>query len=477
MKTKLTIFSLLFSSVLMAQVTNLPTVLNMNEGVKSNHLFGVVPASLSYDGSNRVYIRTATDQVGIYTNNFTPVKQINITPTYDGGQSRHATREVTVTISYGNVTRIAVRPDNNPYSIRYYDETTSDYVETYEIPSSWTNMDIAEYLQQYNNDMPIARIESVDEGTLFIPDWDLTLPDGEYNTSYYYHPATCGKQYPEAAYIVRNGYLYWCWLNYEAERNASYSYGEWIESGETKTYEELVNYGLGFINYDTDQLMFDDEAGDGLCLTQTLFNEDAQYEYLYFPISGYKRSNNNYPDDPYQYSDKGESYSYTQEQDVYYYSVFAGFEIKSESGATLQSITFPNGFEMEGLTAEIIKLSNEYYIICTGMMNENPAMLVYKINRAAQSVQQLGAPVQMSAYPNPVNRNNTVTILLSGENAGKGLTELQVTNLQGQVVDRHIVPAGQQQATIPANNFAPGMNIIRVQQNGQTVGSAKIVAK
>ena len=112
-----------------------------------------------------------------------------------------------VTISYGNVTRIAVRPDNAPYSIRYYDETTSDYVETYEIPSSWTNMDIAEYLQQYNNDMPIARIESVDEGTLFIPDWELTMPDGEYNTNYYYHPATCGKQYPEAAYIVRNGYL------------------------------------------------------------------------------------------------------------------------------------------------------------------------------------------------------------------------------------------------------------------------------
>ena len=460
----------------MAQVTNLPTVLNMNEGVKSSHLFGVVPASLSYDGTNRVYIRTATDQVGIYTNNFTPVKQINITPTYDSGQSRHATREVNVTISYGQVTRTEISPDNSPNNIYYYDETSGEYIDTYEIPSAWTNMDIAQYLQQ-RNEKAIVRIENVEEGTLFIPDWDLTLPDGEYNTSYYYLPATYGKQYPRDAYIVRNGYLYWCWLNYEAERNASYSYGEWVESGETKTYEELVNYGLGFINYDTDQLMFDDENGDGLCLTQTLFNEDAQYEYLYFPISGYKRSNNNYPDDPYQYSDKEESYSYTQEQDVYYYSYYAGFEVKSESGATLQSISFPNGFEMEGLTAEIIKLSNEYYIICTGMMNENPAMLVYKINRAAQSVQQIGAPVRMSAYPNPVNRNNTVTILLSGENAGKGLTELQVTNLQGQVVDRHIVPAGQQQAIIPANNFAPGMNIIRVQQNGQTVGSAKIVAK
>jgi len=474
MKNLFTILTLLFSSVLMAQVTNLPTVLNMNEGAKSSHLFGVVPASLSYDGSNRVYIRTATDQVGIYTNNFAPVKQINITPNYYRAQSRHATREVTVTVTFGNVTRTEVNLNSSPSEIYYYNEATGEYIYTYEIPASWTNMDIAQNLQQ-RNEKAIVRIENVEEGTLFIPDWDLTLPDGEYNTSYYYLPATYGKQYPRDAYIVRNGFLYWCSLYYEAERNASYSFGEWIESGETKTYEELVNYGLGFVNYDTDQLMFDDENGDGLCLTQTLFNEDAQYEYLHFPISGYKRSNNDYPDDPYY--DRAESYTYTQEADVYYYGIYSGFEIKSESGATLQCITFPSGFEMRGVAVEIIKLSNEYYILCTGSMNENPAMLVYKINRAAQSVQQLGAPVQMSAYPNPVNRNNTVTILLSGENAGNEQTELQVTNLQGQVVDRHIVPAGQQQATIPANNFAPGMNIIRVQQNGQTVGSAKIVAK
>ena len=133
MKTKLTIFSLLFSSVLMAQVANLPTVLNMNEGAKSSHLFGVVPASISYDGSNRVYIRTATDQVGIYTNNFTPVKQINITPNYYGGQSRHATREVTVTVTFGNVTRTQISPSSNPYVIEeYYDEERGGYIYIYD---------------------------------------------------------------------------------------------------------------------------------------------------------------------------------------------------------------------------------------------------------------------------------------------------------------------------------------------------------
>lgn len=225
MKTKLTILGLLISSVLTAQVTNLPTILNVNEGVKSSHLFGVVPTSLSYDGTNRVYIRTAPDQVGIYTNNFSPVQQFSITPTYYSGQSRHATREVTVTITYGNVTRTDIWIESNPlYISNYYDEEQGEYIYVYEIPSSWTNIDIAQNLQQ-RYERTIVRIEDVEEGTLFIPDWDLTLPDGEYNTSYYYLPANYGKQYPQNGYIVKNGYLYWCNIHYEAERNASYAYG------------------------------------------------------------------------------------------------------------------------------------------------------------------------------------------------------------------------------------------------------------
>lgn len=477
MKKQVTILSLLFSSVLMAQVTNLPTVLNVNDEIGGYQLFGIVPTSLSFDGNNRVYIRNASDKIGIYTNNFTPVKQINITPTRYGGKSVQATREVTVTVTYGDVIRTNIWRENNPSSIScYYDEEQGD-ICVYEIPSTWTDADISQHLQQRSG-KAIVRVEDAgEEGKLFIPDWDLTMPDGEYNTNYYYLPATYRKQNPTCAYIVKNGYLYWCNISYRAETNTSFSYGEWVESEEAETYERVLQYGLGFVNYDTDQLMFEEENGDGLCLTQTLFNEDAQYEYLYFPISDYKASNYVNPDGPHCSDCYEKSTTYTEETTRYYYSVFTGFEVKSETGATLQSISFPAGFEMEGLSAEIIKLSNEYYIICTGRMNENPAMLVYQINRASQSVQQIGEPVRMSAYPNPVNRNNTVTILLSGENADKGQTELEVTNMQGQVVDRRLVPAGEQKAAIPASNFAPGMNIIRVQQNGQTVGTAKIIAK
>ena len=64
MKTTSTILCLLFSVALTAQVTNLPTVLQVND--EGENAFSVVPKQLSYDGSNRVYIRTADDQIAIY---------------------------------------------------------------------------------------------------------------------------------------------------------------------------------------------------------------------------------------------------------------------------------------------------------------------------------------------------------------------------------------------------------------------------
>ena len=101
MKTKFTLLCLLFSVALTAQVTNLPTVLQVND--EGENAFSVMPKQLSYDGSNRVYIRTADDQVAIYGNDFTPVKSIDITPTRYEETTITKEREVTVTITPGEL--------------------------------------------------------------------------------------------------------------------------------------------------------------------------------------------------------------------------------------------------------------------------------------------------------------------------------------------------------------------------------------
>lgn len=479
MRKFMTFSCLLCSLMLPAQITNLPTILNLNSDQEDGgRAFGIVPTSLSYDGTNRVYIRTADDQVAIYTNGFAPVKQFNISPNDHGYQMRPATREVTVTVTYGEVSKDYLGISSDPTSIDdYYDETKGEYIYTYEIPATWTNTDIAQMLQTRQN-YPILRIEATEEGTIFFQDRELYREDGTFDDSNYYMPETYGKQYPRDGYIVRNNYLYWCNQNYRTERSATYSYGDWVESGEYETRTSVQDWGLPFVNCDYDDHNYDYEEGDGLCLTQTLFNKDAQYEYLYFPISSYAtRDYNNYPNQPDCQDCYEKTTTFTQEGTIYYEPVYTGFEVKSETGATLQSVSFPNGFVMiYDVHAQIIKLSNEYHLLCFGELNSNPAMLVYKINPDSKnSVQQVMEPVRIAAFPNPVKRNQTITVQFAGENVKNMQTELQVTNIQGQTTEKRIIPAGQKQVVLPATNFAPGMNIIRVHQQGEEVGSIKVV--
>ena len=496
MRTKLILLCFLFSTLLTAQVNNLPTVLNIN-GAKEKStavMFGVVPASLSYDGTNRIYIRTADDQVAIYGSSFTPVKQFNISPNYEGYQYRKATREVTVTVTGGELIKenlvIETWSDKNLVELYLNCSGAGDCERTYKVPDSWTNDDIIDYLENGEVGYNVSKITSTkpypDGGTMFIWDMEAFHPDGSENLNYW-EAKKYGKKYPRVFFLWKDGYLYYCSNTYYSdeseysEKKVSFSYGDWKETGEvSQTTTDLQTWGVGFVNFDNDHLNCTTEDGDALCLTQTLFNNDAQYEYLHFPISSYVMSKNN-GNNPICNDCYPESTTFTESASVFCRAAYSGFEVMSDNGNSLQSVSFPSGFVMIGsVNAQIIKLSNEYYLICTGEMNDKPTMLVYKINRDNGNgipVQQIGEPMRIAAYPNPAGHSQTVTIQLTGSNAGKTQTELQVTNLQGQTIDRRTIPAGQQQTTIPAHNLASGLNLINIQQKGQTVGTGKVIVQ
>lgn len=400
MKTKLTILCLLFSTLLMAQVTNLPTVLNLNiSDEKGITAFGVVPRSLSYDGSNRVYVNTAEDQIAIYSNSFTPVKQFSISPTYDSYTRIQKERMVTVTVTTDEEPSIYESSIDGPLQISYLEEGTQERTYTYNIPSTWTTDDIQQFLNQEMGIPTITKITDIEGGILLTPDWDIYTPDHNYNTNYYQSPDIYGKKYPLTLFLVRDGFLYYYYPHYRIEKHASFSYGEWEETSREIVSDGPQNYGLGFINYDTDQLNFTMEDGNGLCLTQTLFNEDNLYEYLYFPISSYKEGENYSPEEPICENCYSEATTFTQTAEVWAKPLYTSFEVMSETGSVLQSVSFPNGFVMERWAhAQIVKLSDEYYIVCMGKMGENYAMLVYKINRtnSGASVQQVSDPQKIS---------------------------------------------------------------------------------
>ena len=148
MKTTSTLLCLLFSVALTAQVTNLPTVLQVND--EGENAFNVVPKQLSYDGSNRVYIRTADDQVAIYGNDFTPVRSFNITPTYNEDIHINKERTVTVTVTPGELISsnvVVYDTYTNLREIYLFNEETQEGYYTYDVPASWTENDMKTYLE------------------------------------------------------------------------------------------------------------------------------------------------------------------------------------------------------------------------------------------------------------------------------------------------------------------------------------------
>jgi hypothetical protein len=360
MKIKFILLCLLFSVALTAQVTNLPTVLQVNDDDEGRSAFNVVQKQLSYDGSNRVYIRTADDQIAIYGNDFTPVKSFNITPTYTERVHIYKERTVTVTVN--------------------------------------------------------------------------------------------------------------------AEDEVTFEYGEWVET-DTKTYKYTADEGIGFFDYDSQSILDDiDGFGDGICLSQTLFNTDDKYEYLSFP----HELSEEY-DDGYNYTpDYYESGTYTETKTFYQNYLYKSFNVMSEDGTILQTVTFPNGFEMTYLgRATIIQLSGEFYILCQGEMNDNATLLIYKLNRSSvgASVEQVCAPIKASAFPSIANRNQMITIQLSGENADNSRTNLQVIDMQGKVLNQQTIPAGQTSTTIPAHRLSNGMNLIKITQGSKNIGTEKVIVK
>ena len=287
MKTTSTLLCLLFSVALTAQVINLPTVLQVND--EGENAFSVVPKQLSYDGSNRVYIRTADDQIAIYDNDFTPVKSITITPTRSEEIYITKEREVTVTVTPGElISSNVVLYDYNTslIELRFFNEITG-YTYTYNVPTLWTEDSVKTYLETQENLIITSMTSHPDGGILFTYDMDAYQADGS-DAGNYFMVDTYGKQYPESGILWQNGYLYSYYPEYSnesvyAEDEVTFEYGEWVEV-ERREYNRPRTSSIGFTNYDanpTHHYMF--ETGDGVCLTQTLFNSDDKYEYLYFP--------------------------------------------------------------------------------------------------------------------------------------------------------------------------------------------------
>ena len=471
MKMKLTFLSLLFSVTLVAQVQNQPVSLNAYD----DYAFNIMPQSLSYDGSNRVYIRTADDEVAVYSNDFKPVRTIAVTPIDRFEISVRKSRLV-----QKNLVRENVVEEDSKYSSSewIYNYITGEYSET--VPSFWTKDSIKTYLENERGLRNVTTVSHPNGGTRFI--YDMY----EYE---YYKFTTFGTKYPtHAFYWTIDGYLLEEYIAYIDKSEYTKTYGDWSVVSSSDTAKWSQDWGIGYMNYDNEQILplggfIDSEMGDGLCFTQTLFNNDEKYEYLNFSYEIVEEEDyyGGYPGTEEDYNN--ESSYYYEDKTFYYAANYTGFNVMTEDGSTLQTVSFPQGFKMIGyVEAVVIRFANEYYIICVGE-DENDddieILLIYKINKngSTTTIEQVGEPIKVAAYPNPANRNQMITIELKGENVDNAHTDLQVINMQGQVIKQQRIQPGQKQAQINTGNFSSGLHLIKAIQNGKNVGTEKVIVK
>ena len=168
---------------------------------------------------------------------------------------------------------------------------------------------------------------------------------------------------------------------------------------------------------------FDTFADDGwFYLSQTLFNNDEKFEYI-MPVIN---EENNY----------------------------SGFEVKSEDGTVLSSITID---ESNYDCCSILKLGDNVYLAVYYFNNK---VGIYRIDRETSSLQKVKAVEGLNIQPRMPKRHEMVTVEM--DEVSSADRELQVVNAAGQTVDRVVVPAGSRQVQLSASHMSPGVNVIKV---------------
>jgi hypothetical protein len=191
-------------------------------------------------------------------------------------------------------------------------------------------------------------------------------------------------------------------------------------------------------------------SGYAINVTQTLFNNDAKYEYLMVVV-----------------------------EEVDGYSEGTGFKVKSEDGTTVASVKFPEGYVLYSLSdndAYLLELDGVNYIIIKVEDSDSYDYynLVYEIDRSSSSVKQVGAPIKVKVSPTIVERGEMINVALPEIGANTGA--INVVSTSGAVVFNQKVEAGTSQASIDTSSLQRGLYIVTI-DNGKTRESTKIIIR
>ena len=195
-----------------------------------------------------------------------------------------------------------------------------------------------------------------------------------------------------------------------------------------------------------------------MVFTQTLFNNDSDFEYI-APIYklGQIRVN---------------EYEYKKEIDYDYLMI--GFAICNTSGKELQRILFPQEVVVYDPDFRLVTIGNKEYIAArySDRNDGGYKTILYTIGANGTGLQQATEPISVRVAPTLISHDQSINVELDDI---KGDGQLSVTDIAGRTVfSSKIQENGIYQ--IPARSLSRGMNIVTVQtQSGNK--STKVIVK
>lgn len=204
-------------------------------------------------------------------------------------------------------------------------------------------------------------------------------------------------------------------------------------------------------------------------LSQTLYNDDANLEYMLPLFEGQNRA----------YEEDLNQDGIIDRKVTEYSDEIVGYSIASENGTIIQNVRFGDGITApySSLEPEIFLFGDKCYLAfnCYQTINENESQkvtLVYSIDRKTSAIQQVA--MHRGAYVSPTIADRSETIRVQLDDAAA--REVQVVNAAGKTVVRIPVKAGQQEVNIPARHLSRGVNVVNV-VGSKDNSSTKVIVK
>ena len=203
----------------------------------------------------------------------------------------------------------------------------------------------------------------------------------------------------------------------------------------------------------------------GVTITQTLFNNDEKYEFC-LPVMDVFTKEDSYSD-------------YYQTQTIQHRYEPIGYKIVSEDGTVLQEIIVNEARDNNlSIDAIVMQLGDKtYFVIETYSGEEHEMTYFYEINKNTNSIQKVReVKGSMRVTPTVANRNEEITISINDDNCNVA-RELIITGVNGKLIERRTIPAGENTFKVNAAMMRSGMYNFTLQKKGEFVDNSKVIVK